>query len=241
MPNPRVLRTVAAELRRQGFPPADVARLLQELEDHVMDLFMEQGGRMDKSVQVDERIESRLGQAEVLVAAALANRRQASVFGRHPIVSFVLAPIPVVVLSWLGCLFLCFGLLKMIGWLLGDTYVFEGRAVRDYPAVLIYAMNAMVSVMRFLPPAVATALLCWCANRAGMSWRWTATVSGLIGSMSGALIVQLTLPVEPGTGQLVLSLGFPVHQWINLIQFLVPVAVGLAFLWGSRERVVAKA
>ena len=35
-----------------------------------------------------------LGRPEDLVAAALANRRQTSIFGRHPILSFVVAPIP---------------------------------------------------------------------------------------------------------------------------------------------------
>jgi hypothetical protein len=241
MSNHHLLRTVAAELRRQRLPAADVARLLQELEDHVTDLFAEQGGRMNEPMVVTEGIQSRLGRPEVLVAAALANRRQASIFGRHPILSFVVAPIPVAILSWIAFLFVCFGLMEIVGWLLGEEYAIDGRAVRDWPAVLVYAMNAMVIAVRFLPPTMATALLCWCANRAGMSWRWTLTACGLVALVACAVMVQVKLPAEPGQGQFLLGLELPVHHWINLIQFLVPIAVGAAFLWGTRSGAVVKA
>ncbi len=235
-----LLETVAAGLRRQGLPAAEVGRLLQELEDHIADLFAEQGGRMDGQMPVQERIEARLGRPEVLVAAALANRRHASVFGRHPILSFVVAPIPVAILSWVGFLCVCFGLLKILGGILGEAYAIEGRAVRDWPAILVYALNALEMAVRFLPPAVAAALLCWCASRAGMSWRWTLTASGLVALIAGALVVQVSLPVEPGQGKFLLGLGFPFRQWINLIQLLVPLAIGTAFLWGTRHRAVGR-
>jgi hypothetical protein len=239
-----MLEIMAAELRRQGFPSADVTRLVQELEDHVADLFAEQGGRMDERMQIDERIESRLGRPDILVAAALANRRQASVFGRHPILSFVVAPVPLAILSWLVFLFLCFGLLKTVGWVFGEQYDIEGRAVRDWPAILVFAMNALQIAVRFLPPAVAAALLCWCAKWAGMSWRWTLTATCLIAWIASALFVQVNLPAEPGQGRFLLGLALPVSphfQWINLAQFLVPIAVGAAFIWRAQCRVIVKA
>src|SRR5262249_41091525 len=128
MSNHRLLESVAAELRRRGVPRAEALRLLQELEDHVAELVAEQGGSMNESSQVSERIELRLGRPEVLVAAALANRRRASVFGRHPILTFVVAPIPVAILSWVGFIFLCFGLLELPGWAFGEAYAIEGRS-----------------------------------------------------------------------------------------------------------------
>lgn len=241
MSNRHVLEAVAAGLRRQGVSEAEAARLLEELADHVADLFAEQGETMNDSVQQDDRIASRLGRPDVLVAAALANRRPASVFARHPVLSFVVAPIPVAILSWVAFLFLCFGALELAGWLLGDAYVIEGRAVSDWPAGLVQAVNLLVVAIRFLPPAAAAALLCWCARRAGVSWRWTLTASGLVGLVAGMLLVQVSLPVEAGQGSFQLGLGFPFyHQWINLVQFLVPLAVGVAFLWGTRHRPLVK-
>ena len=246
MSNQRMLETMAAELRRRGLPAAEVARLLQELDDHVADLYTEQGGRMNESLQVDERIESRLGRPEMLVAAALANRRQASIFGRHPVLSFVVAPIPVAILCWLAFLWVCFGLFWLTGWVFGEQYAIENRAVSDWPAALLYAMHATVIAERFLPPIMASALLCWCTSRAGVSWRWTLTASCLVGLIAGAFFVQLQLPPEPGQGHVILGvglpgLGLPVRHGINLLQFLVPVAVGAAFLWGTRNRAVPKA
>jgi hypothetical protein len=170
----------------------------------------------------------------VLAAAAFANRRQASIFGRHPILSFVVAPIPVALVSWVGFLFLSFGLWMVAGWVFGDEYSIENRAVRDWPTIVVSVFNGMTLALRFLPPALATTLLCWCANRAGMSWRWMLCASGLIALVAGMLVLQVTLPPESGQGQLVLGLGFPVSQWINLLQFLVPLAIGAGFSWCRR-------
>ena len=230
MSNHRMLETMAAELRRHGLSSAEVARLLQELDDHVADLFAEQGGHMD------ERIEARLGRPEALVAAALANRRQASIFGRHPVLSFVVAPIPVAILSWVGLLLLWLGLLEATGWILGEKEV-----LRDCPGLRVYAVKAIEIGMRFLAPALTGALLCWCANRAGMSWRWTLAATCLVALVAEALVFQVKMSAGPGHGAIVFGLGFPVLQWINLVQLLVPVAVGAVFLWGTRNRLVVKA
>jgi hypothetical protein len=233
--------TVAAELRRHGVSAGEAARLLEELEDHVADLIAEQGGSMSESVQIDERIAARLGQPDVLVAAALANRRPAGVVGRHPVLSFVVAPIPLAILSWYGFIFAGFGLLELVGWVFGDAYMIAGRAVRDWPAEVVYAVNGMAAASRFVPPAATVALLCWCGRRAGVGRRWTLTASGLVGLLAGLLVVQVRLPAEPGQGSLLLGLGFPVYQWVNLAQLLVPLAVGILFLLGKRDRALVKA
>src|SRR5262245_60525714 len=240
MSNHRMLEAVAGELRRQGLPSADIGRLFQELEDHVSDVLAEQGGSMDGQTLADEQIESRLGRPEVLVAAALANRRQASVFGRHPIVSFVVAPIPLAILSWVAFLLLCWPAIELVSWMRGQGDVL---ALRDWPMWLVYAMKAMEIGLRFVPPACAAGLLCWCAKRAAVSWKWTAAGCSLVALAAYALVVQVTLgrPEEPGSGSLQLGLGFPVHQWINLIQLLVPLATCATFLWRARGRATVPA
>jgi hypothetical protein len=229
MSNHRMLETVAAELRRCGLPSAEVARLLQELADHVADLLAEQGGLMNEAMQVNERIESRLGRPEDLVAAALANRRQTSVFGRHPILSFVMAPIPLAILSWAGFFLLWIGLVQATGWILGEN------ALRDLPALRDYLMMIMKVGMRFLAPAVAVVLLCWCAKRGGMSWRWTLAATCLVALLAGALVVQSTISTEARKGTITFGLGMPVLHWVNLIQLLVPLSVGTLFLWRARS------
>jgi hypothetical protein len=236
-----MLEAVAEQLRRHGVPSQEAARLLEELEDHLADLLTEQGGSMNESVEIDDRVTLRLGRPDVLVAAALANRRPGGAVGRHPVLSFVVAPIPLAILSWYGYIFAGFGLLELVGWVFGDAYTIAGRAVRDWPAGLVYAVNGMAAASRFVPPAATVALLCWCGRRAGVGRRWTLTASGLVGLLAGLLVVQVRLPAEPGQGSLLLGLGFPVYQWVNLAQVLVPLAVGILFLLGKRNRALVKA
>jgi len=230
MSNRRLPETVAAELRRHGVSAGEAARLLEELEDHVADLIAEQGGSMSESVEIDDRVASRLGRPDVLVAAALANRRPASVFGRHPIWSFVVAPIPLAILGWIAFAVAAFGALDLVGWLFGERYAIEGRAVADWPAGLVFAVQSVTVGFRFVPPAATVALLCWCGHRAGVSGRWTLTACVLVSLVAALVVAKVQLPREPGQGAFLLGLGFPANQWINLVQLLVPLAVGAAFL-----------
>jgi hypothetical protein len=74
MSNQPTLRRVARELRRRGLPSPEIARLLEELNDHIEDLLTEQGGSMSELTMSDEQIECRLGRPEVIAAAAVSNR-----------------------------------------------------------------------------------------------------------------------------------------------------------------------
>ena len=56
--------------------------------------------------------------------------------------------------------------------------------------------------------------------------------------------MQVNLPAEPGQGQVLMGLASPissVYTWSNLLQFLVPLAVGAAFLWREWRRAIVKA
>ena len=140
MSNQRMLEPMAAELRRRGWTASEVARLIAELDDHIADLLTEQGGSMNAPV-ADERIAARLGRPEEIVAAAVANRRQSSIFGRHPILSFVVAPIPLALLTWIGFLFFSYGVLEFADWALGEKYGIDNKAVSDWPAGAVYAFH----------------------------------------------------------------------------------------------------
>jgi hypothetical protein len=233
----RLLEKVAAGLRRRGLPRADIARLLEELNDHVTDILTEERSPMHESTKLNEKIETRVGRPELLVAAAVANRRHASFFGRHPVWSFIVAPIPLAVLAWFLFVFAFFGLLEGAAWLFGDAFEIEGKAVRDWPTWLFYTVKAFEYVAPFLPSAVVAVFFCRCANRAGVSWRWTLTACSLVAFVAWTLVVQMKLPEEPGQGEYMLGFGLPFFRLMNLAQLLVPLAVGMLFLWASRNRV----
>ena len=192
---------------------------------------------MNAQVELESEVESQLGQPDVLAKVAATNRRQSTIFGRHPIWSFLVAPIPLVMVAWIAFFFVCFGVLEALPWLFGTNYAIEGRAVRDWPALLVYLVRSVEVTMRFVPPGVAAALLCWCARRGGMSWRWTTAACGLVALIAGALLVQLNLPAEAGQGNFLLGFGFGLwmYRWVNLVQLLVPLAVAALFLWNARH------
>jgi hypothetical protein len=240
MSKPRLLDAVARGLQRQGLPTADVARLLAELQDHVTDILTEEGSLMQEHVDVNAKLETRLGSPDLLVAAVVANRRQASFFGRHPVWSFVVAPIPLTLLCVAAFLFLGVGLAEAAGWLLGDRYALEGQTVTDWPAGLRFVVHAFVLAIHFLPVGAATLLLCWSVRRGGLSWKWTVTASALVAFVAWTLVVHVQLPEQPGGGRLELGLGVPIFQWMNLLQLLVPFAIAAAFLWGNRNRMRAQ-
>jgi hypothetical protein len=241
MSKQRLLETVAVGLRRQGLPAADIARLLDELDDHVTDILTEEGVLMHEPMEMKERIEARIGRPELLVAAAVANRRQASFFGRHPVWSFIVAPIPLAVLAWTAFVFGFFGLLEGAAWLFGDAFAIEGKVVSEWPTWLFYTIKAFEYAAPFLPSALVAVLLCWCAKRGGLSWKWTLTACGLVAFVAWTLVVQMKLPEEPGQGQYMLGFGLPFFRLMNFFQLLVPLAVGTLYLLGSRRRTAAHA
>src|SRR3954447_13496747 len=94
------------ELRSQRLPAAYIARLLSELDDHYEDLFEERSSSMGAArklqVQQDDS-EQRLGDPTRLAVFAAEQYHTRSFWGRHPVVTFVFGPLPLLVLGWVIC------------------------------------------------------------------------------------------------------------------------------------------
>src|SRR6185436_5764159 len=94
-----------SELRRQKLPRAYIARLLAELDDHYEDLLEERSTSMGaaRKLQVpqygQDDLQQRLGQPAQLALFAAEQYHARSFWGRHPIVTFLLAPMPLFVAS----------------------------------------------------------------------------------------------------------------------------------------------
>jgi hypothetical protein len=74
------LDRVRQRLARHDLPPSYVERFTEELRDHLEDL-------MEENMEADAF--SRLGQPEQVANAAVAAYRRRSVFGRHPLLTFL--------------------------------------------------------------------------------------------------------------------------------------------------------
>jgi hypothetical protein len=153
-------------------------------------------------------------------------------------VSFVVAPIPVAILSWIAFFFLFAGVLECLPWLFGERFAIEGKAVRDWPLMLIYVVQGFAGAMRFVPPAIAAFLLGYCARRSGRSWKWTMASSILIGLAAGCFVLVVDLPAEAGMGKATIGFGFGLLllRGTSFFQFLVPLTIGGAMVWNERRR-----
>src|SRR3954471_8394018 len=92
------------ELRRQRLPAAYIARLLSELDDHYEDLVEERSTSMGAARKLQtgqEHWDERLGNPTQLALFAAEQYRARSFWGRHPVVTFVLGPLPMLVVSWI--------------------------------------------------------------------------------------------------------------------------------------------
>ncbi len=176
-------------------------------------------------------LEERLGQTEELAEAAVANYRNASFIGRHPVVTFLLAPIPLLVAFWAGFMFLGFSAARFAPVVFGDAYQFVGKPVSDWPAALVWWAHGLESMSRLVPQMLVAGLLCLLALRSGRGWRWGMLGCGLVALVASMTCIQLDLPLEAGKGRLSVGLAMPPQDLWQLAQCFPPLVAGLLVIW----------
>lgn len=176
-------------------------------------------------------LEERLGQTDELADAAVANYHSTSFAGRHPVVTFLLAPIPLLVAVWAGFWFLGLTAAHIAPTVLGDAYQFSGKPVSDWPASLVWWAHGLDYASRMAPQMLVAGLLCYLALKSGRGWRWGMVGCGLVALVAGLTVTDLNLPLEGGKGRLTLGLALPPQSAWQMVQLLPPLAAGLLVLW----------
>jgi hypothetical protein len=233
MSSHRWLDALHGDLVRRGLPAPYAVRFVQELDDHWQDLFQEQEDGMTTGIMA-EMIEKRLGSPEELADSAVAQFRAASFAGRHPVLTFVLAPIPAVTAGWalffLTAYFVSLGLDALLGYGARSIHTPES----ELPAALDQALRAVLLLGAFLPPAVVAFLWYRLFRRSGRWWLWGLASCLLVAVAAGLYYSHLTFPTATERGSL--TLGFSnVGSAQQFVQFSVPLGVaGLCALWTRR-------
>lgn len=231
--------TLYAELVRRGLPTGYARRTADELEDHRADLIAD--ARSWDPTEAQAIAEERLGETRALASTIAAEYRRRSWFGRWPLVSFVLLPIPSLVLSWVLAYLPLAGfaiVADSLGWM------------REYrPSVALQALigeGALFGVLVAVPALVAFA---WSriAARCALPWPYAASACLILALFVGSgFYGELRPNAVPGEGQLLVScpafighadgdLQFLQHPK-QLLQYGAPVAAaGLAFLLNRRR------
>lgn len=203
------------ELRVRGLPRATIDRLTVELLDHAQDLCEE--SHMDAT---SLELSNRLGSPQEIARLAQFEYRRASFVGRHPVVVFLIAPIPLAI----GCLALLgvglVGLCTAINYV-GKTMGAESESLRS---AFSEVMRWAPAFFNYVPFALTAAFLGWWGRRGGRL-TWALLGCAMVAVLAALFHMNTTLtPVGKGGS---LSIGFGLSQTSLAVgQFLVPLLVG---------------
>jgi hypothetical protein len=221
------------ELRRQRLPRAYIARFLLELDDHYEDLVEERSTSMGAARKLEfkpDDLEQRLGDPARLAVFAAEQYHARSFWGRHPFITFVLGPLPMLVLGWIatGTGVVWFGQ--------GFVYVLKHwfGLSDDIPNPQDYLLSQSVVMcvaswfIIVFPPVAVGASLCRVARRNSVNWRWPIVACTLLALVLGFLSVSYHPAITQGDGRMTIGVDAEASARWLLVTYLPKFAVGMA-------------
>jgi hypothetical protein len=211
MGNQPWLDDLRRQLIRRNLPRRYVQRVLEEAADHLEDLMEE---TMEKT---EFNANARMGETQIVAAAALAAYRRRGFFGRHPVVAFLafaVSPLlAFLILMQIGLL-----ALSVICWSLGlvDN---DGLHLGAVKAVINYVVPLAVIAV---PSMLLAFFYCSLARRTVVGKKWMLVACGALVVISSATFCQLEFYGASDHGQLTLFFG--VRYGIQIVQFFIAAA-----------------
>jgi hypothetical protein len=207
------------ELRQRRLPPNYSARLFEELADHFTDVQKE-----NLSMDAQTSAEEKLGSPELLASAAQRAFAGRTFAGRHPILTFLIGPIPTVAVTWYAIILVC---------ALSMSIVTPYQPVQIDPPTTFewFITYGCFYISRFLPFILTACLFSRLGRRAGRP-TWGLMACGIVAYFG----FIFSICIGPPTGQHNLCLSFRPElgllRWQDrLIQAIVPMALGMWAWW----------
>lgn len=214
----RWIERVSRKLLFQGLPQGYVRRVVGELRDHHSELLATQTPA--QGAAHSDTVALRLGNPTKLAGAIAGEFRRQHFSGRHPWLSFVAAPILLMIAGWS---LLVFSLIAS-GWLCENVLgVSLNEWIAQRPAEAQAAMHIWQNVVLFGTPAVVALLICRWAGRSAVSRNWLIAACAITALLAFAMQVEVALPTAPGNGRLTMGLGLT----IGVLRMMVPMVVAL--------------
>jgi hypothetical protein len=196
------------------------------------------------TMPTDEFLNSRLGDPATLAAVAAQEYGRARWVSRHPLVAFGLLPLPAALLLIVATTLLLGLAVSGIGWAVAGDVEKLPR-----PALVALAYTAAWSV-RLVPFTVLAVLFTRLYLRCQVSRWWFAAAAAQVLVVAGSIISLIQYSDEPGRSAWLIGLAwapFPVDGrwglpflhlvgWMQLVQVIVPVAVGALVFRAARLR-----
>jgi hypothetical protein len=254
-PSPDELRRdnrdeLRAELARRGLPRAYIARLLSELDDHLIDLLEERNSTMGAArklqpEQIDQNSEQRLGDPTQLAIFAADQYHSRTFWGRHPLVTFLFAPLPLLVACWIVFPLALWAVLWGVSTVGEYAFGLADDTFKPKDHLLLQAVAAAIFswYMLVLPPLAAAVLLCRTYRRNALDWRWPLLGCALVAAVAATFQISWRLDTGPGESDRgMLMLGFNVSYAINwlflsfLPKFALAFGIGLLLIKRARQQ-----
>ena len=213
MSHPHWIDSVHHELCRRHLPAPYITRLLGELADHAEDLQLH-------ATDLSAPLEQSLGHPREVAQAALIQYRQTHFAGRHPILIFILLPLPLSVLAF-ACMLLAVSLISE-SWPSTFAHSTLLRQTLSFACVLV-------------PILLPAAFLCRIAHQAAISLIWRITACSLLSAFAVCIYSRIEPPSATNQGLFVVGQALPqtLLQWLHLC---IPLAL---FAWSYRRSVHA--
>jgi len=223
------LAALRSRLLRKGLPRDYVDRLVAELDDH----------HDDAGAEGASAAESPLGDLDSLIQATVREYRRRRFAGRHPVLTFLIAPLPLVVMKWVLCALAIWGAFALVGVCLGTDFPDSHRSHWLTMSCVWIAHY----VLMIAPPLMAVLLLARWAGQAAVDPRWVLVGTLLVALVAGAYQARFTEPIGAARGsyQVGLGLGLYLFSLSHVWQFVPPLAaLGLVRLWTRRRELAVE-
>jgi hypothetical protein len=209
------------ELVRRKLPRQEVARLVEELSDHFIDL-------TEETMSTDAQVLARMGDPIQIAEAAVGEFRRRQ-FGRSRwarFATFVLLPVPLLFVVWAGILTATVLVFSGIDALAGAPE--EGP--HEITPLLVAGSHALILGFVVGPPTLVALFFARLARRTTRRWLWGLSACLLVALVTAAATSSQTFSEEPGKSTLTLGLGIGAFHLAQLGQFLVPFSAGVLSL-----------
>ena len=222
MAAPRWLDRFAAELRKQHLPACYRARLLEELADHLSELEQETTS-MDAQLLLEERI----GKPEVIAAEARSEFARRTFAGRHPVLTFGVAPLFTVIGLLLATLFVAWGAM----WLLAMTTPQLLQKTQPPTAMQWCLVYCVVWFVRLVPFGLSAWLFARAGRRLGRT-RWGLIACTIVAALAFVFWTGVRTATPGIKGQVFFGLAIQqIPHAEQFVQAALPLAIGVWSTW----------
>lgn len=223
------LDRLQTELRRRNLPADYSARLIEELTDHFTEIQME-----DKGMDAHKSTQDSMGAPDVLASAAEIGFFGRSFASRHPLLAFVVCPVPAAFLMLIAIIFL---IVLPSEWIVAASKAESPAAMGTHFATGFEWSLAYLTlyILRFAPFGLTAFFFARMARHANKP-AWGLAACACVAGFAYMFRTVIEPPTDRYALMLRVGLDFEhgLHQWQNgLVQMAVPLLLGV---WAWRRR-----